>query len=57
MLLPQSRRLSAEENSRGGQKNAATPASSTTEMVLPRTLPDFIELAEHLSAAVVNIYI
>jgi len=57
MLLSQSRGSAAEENSRGGPKNAATPASSTAEMILPRTLPDFIELAEHLSAAVVNISI
>ena len=57
LLLSQSRRLQAEENRHAGQKPETTSPSSAGEMTLPRTLPDFIELAEHLSAAVVNISI
>jgi serine protease Do len=54
MLLLLSPVLLAEESDREGR----TPETTTTSLTvakIPQTLPDFIDLAEHLSAAVVNI--
>jgi len=57
LFLSWSQLLLAEENSRERQKHETTLSSSPAGAVLPHTLPDFIELAERLSAAVVNISI
>ena len=48
--------LLAQESGSGSRRNESPDASAMMTSV-PRTLPDFIELAEHLSAAVVNISI
>jgi len=48
--------LLAQDSENERRKNESLPASAAMTNV-PRTLPDFINLAEHLSAAVVNISI
>ncbi len=55
-LLLQNPLLLAQESDRRGRKNEPTTTLSAGT-IIPRTLPDFIDLAEHLSAAVVNISI
>ena len=58
MLLLQNPMLPAQESDRSGRKNELANASAASaRTTIPRTLPDFIDLAEHLSAAVVNISI
>jgi serine protease Do len=58
MLLLHNPMLLAQESDRRGRKNElVTTSSASAGTTIPRTLPDFIDLAEHLSAAVVNISI
>src|SRR5712692_3142037 len=58
MLLLQNPMLLAQESDWRGRKNElAITSSASAGTTTPRTLPDFINLAEHLSAAVVNISI
>src|SRR5262245_2997670 len=56
LFLSWGKRLLAEDSSREGRK-PEPELSSSAGGTLPHTLPDFIELAERLSAAVVNISI